>query len=531
MAAKKKPATKQDLTYDEAKSAHAPSVRVFTQWTPAMIRSAERVAEAGDLSQAVLICEWLLTDDRITSALDARVDALLGLDVTFEPGKGRKSRLAVKALEAGEDWWEAYPESELRQVLLWGLLLGVAPAQHRWTERADHGGRVLPMPQLWHPQTLRWSWQYRKWTVRPDAGTQIDVVPGDGRWILHTPFGAERPWAYGLWRSLSRWVLLKQLAVSDWSRHSEKASALVATAPPGATAKQRQELAEDLTRLSLDAVCALAAGFDLKMVEVSANTQAIYAGQITAADNAIAIRIRGGNLTTSVDGGGSRAAAEVQASTGDAVKLRFDAASLATTLGTQSLPWWAELNFADQSVAPWPVWPVEPEEDKTKRATMVSTLSDGLTKLDALGFEIDTKKLTEEFGLDFIVGRKEPEAAPAPEPGAVVPPKPTGKPAKDEPVERAEMRGETGHIDGMLYVLDVEDSATAAAKRALRTTLMDDIREIVANGSDLESIRNAVLAKYRDAASPERLREITRAALVMGELAGTLSVHQDSDAR
>src|SRR5690606_9652211 len=48
---------------------------------------------------------WLLGDDDIAGALDARLDALFGLVPTFEAGKGHKENQAVRALEVGTDWW------------------------------------------------------------------------------------------------------------------------------------------------------------------------------------------------------------------------------------------------------------------------------------------------------------------------------------------------------------------------------------------------------------------------------------------
>ena len=42
----------------------------------------------------------------------ARTQALLGAPVSFEKGRGKSARAAVRALEAGEDWWKLVPEAE-----------------------------------------------------------------------------------------------------------------------------------------------------------------------------------------------------------------------------------------------------------------------------------------------------------------------------------------------------------------------------------------------------------------------------------
>lgn len=529
MAAKKKTADRPRGI--DAKAITAASVRSFTEWTPARLRTAERQAESGDLSYAVGVCEFILADDRCSGLLQTRCEALLGLDPTFELGRGRRAKLVTKALEADDDWWDSYPESELKQIMTWGLLLGAGPARHNWTERADHSGRILPMPAFWHPQHLRFDFTKRQWLVRASDNTEHVLTPGDGEWILHTPYGASRPWAHGLWRSLGRWVLLKYYAMSDWARHSEKSAMLVALSPELATKEQRRELAADLKDAGSDAVIALANGFDLKMVEITANTKAIYEAQIAMADLAIAIRIRGGNLTTNVDGG-SRAAAETQQKSGDGVKLKADALALGTTLQSQSLKPWAEFNFGDANLAPWPVWPVEPEEDKIQRATMVKILGEGLAVWDKLGFDVDPKAVQEEFGLTFFTGRTR-ERAPDPAPGAL-PPDPNadkgadkGKsPKKSQALASGASRAEAGgFIDGQGYADELVEAGTKAGLALLEQDV-ERVLAMVDSVTSYDELQTKLAALYKDA-DPERLSEIVERFLILADVAGRAAVLQD----
>ena len=506
----------------------APSVRSFTEWTPTRLRTAERQSESGDLSYAVGVCEFLLTDDRVSGLLQNRAETLLGLAPTFEPGRGRKSKQAQRALEAGDDWYDSYADSELRQLITWGILLGIAPARHAWQERADHGGRLLPMPAFWHPQGLRYDWTKRIWTVRDSTHAERVVTPGDGEWILHTPYGAARPWAHGLWRSLGRWVLLKYFAMTDWARHSEKSALLVATSPEHSTKEQRRELASDLASVGSDAAIALAAGFDLKIVEISANTKAIYEAQIALADTAIAVRIRGGNLTTVVDGG-SRAAADTQQKSGDGVKLKADASALSTTLHDQSLSWWAEFNFGDSKLAPWPLWPVEPEEDKSTRATMVKTLGEGLTVWDKLGFDVDPKAVQEQFGLTFLTGRsREPAAEPVP---GAPPPDPANDNSKPPANKaRALASGATraeasGFLDGQGYA----DDLVAEGVKAGSGLLEADLKRVLALVDSVRSLDEleTKLSELYQGMDPERLSETVERFMILADLAGRAAVLQD----
>jgi phage gp29-like protein len=374
-----------------------PIVRTWSDWTPQRIRIAERQAEGGTLDMASGICDWLLTDDRVAATLDARIETLLGLVPTFEPsGDRRRSNKAVKALEAGEDWWKAYPTSQLTLIHKWALLLGVSPARHQWQSFDSHGGRLLPMPKFWHPQTLVRHQDRGTWTVRDQRGAEHIIVAGDGEWILHTPFGEERPWAYGLWRSLAPWVLLKLYARLDSGRAGEEAATGVVTTPDGSTKEQRRELAQSLLDAGAERLAVLPAGYDMKLLELSAQTGQFYESQIGMANAAIAIRIRGGNLSTEVKGG-SFAAAASQKSTGDDVKLKFDAEALSGTLNEQSLSWWAEFNFGSKQLAPWPAWPVEPDEDRKAESETLSVLGDAIRKLQDVGMNVDLDAFAERF--------------------------------------------------------------------------------------------------------------------------------------
>jgi len=166
--------------------------------------------------------------------------------------------------------------------------------------------------------------------------------------------------------------------------------------------EKRNQLAQDIYDRGREAVVVLPPGYDLKLVEATANTENIFNAQIKMANTAIAILVRGGNLTTEIsDGAGSRAASETQERLGDDAKLAFDNETLTTTIHDQSLVWWAEFNFADRTLAPWPAYPIEAEEDlKSKVATELQSF-DALQKAEALGFEVDREAFLREHGIEW----------------------------------------------------------------------------------------------------------------------------------
>lgn len=519
--------------------------RSRSDWTFSRLRAAEIQADGGNYTLATQVCDWLLTDDRVSGALSARTEALLGLTPTFEPsGDKRRSNRAVKALEAGEDWFESYPEAELEQLHTWGLLLGVAPGRHQWRENPDHDDRLLPYPEFWYPETLQQDLVTQAWSICDSAHARHVLTPGDSEWLLHTPFGKNRPHARGLWRSLKNWVLLKRLAMTDLSRLGKKGATAVGTAPDGSTFEQRQELAAAIAANEEEAVIILAAGFDLKLLQMQASSQAVYDAQIKLADLAIAIRIRGGNLSTNVTEG-SKAATESQAKTGDAAKLRFDNGTLSTTVHDQSLVWWAEFNYGDRALAPWPSWPVEPEEDLKAKVETEGKSFETVELAEKLGFDVDRKAFLEQHRIEWAKPGKAPPppaAPPAPPPPGTPPaPQPAPAPPPADPKEKpakattarlgkllafAKAAGTAGRDEGQAYADELAANGLAAVKGGL-DGVMAAINEELDAATGYEDLLDRLRKRYKTL-DPHEIIDVVESCMVLGELAGRVAVNQDN---
>jgi phage gp29-like protein len=410
-----------------------PTIRSYQEWSPSLIRAAEVQADGGYMRLAADLTEWMLGDDRVKAVLDSRTDALLGLDLSFEPGRGRRKGAAVKALEAGEDWWSAYPETEIKLLHAWGLSLGVGLARQEWETKGD---RLIPRLRIMNPRWLRWDWSTRSWKLTvvtetdSDSGSgvnasshEIEITPGDGEWILYTPYGSSRPWVYGAYRALSRWVLLKKLAIGDWGFYSERQGmgTWIVTGADGSET-QRKQISDDMQSLGRNAALALPAGFDMRLVESVARSQELFALQITTADNGIAVSLLGQNLTTQNDGG-SLAATTQHGKTGLG-RTKADAETLSTTLHDQSLVWWSLYNFGTVDAAPWPAWNTTPTEDDKSRAGMIQMVSQAVSAFVTAGAPVDVPALLASFRIPTL---PVPAAlpAPAPEPGSPSPAEPS----------------------------------------------------------------------------------------------------------
>jgi hypothetical protein len=543
-----------------------PSTRVFTDWTEARIKSAEHMAQSGELRLAADLCEYLLTDDRVASALTTRVQSLLGLDPTFErSGDKRRSAKAVKALEAEEDWWAAYPESELALIHKWGLLLGVAPAQQPWPQddrrTATHW---LPKPEFWHPQHLRQDQRTKRWWIKAAtegnasaASQEVEIIPGQPEWILHCPYGKNRPHMWGLWRPLARMVLIKQLARGDWSRAGEKSALLAITVASDALDDMestlaypqdaQRQLATDIYNRGRNGVAALPPGVDIKAVDTVAKAKELYESPIQLIDAAIAILIRGGNLGTLTEGG-SKAAAEVQERTTDLPRLRFDAQSLTTTIHDQSLVWWAEFNFGDRMLAPWPVYPVEPDEDLRSKAETEQWALYNVDRAEKLGFKVDRQQFLDDFKIGWAKPGerpKAPEPPPKPDPNPDDPgadPQGGGTPQPDPNAPAAEPQGgaaagrdgaarpvaqaASGFDDGDEYADRLFERSKRHGAKELAATVAAMIAE-VRKAESYDEARRLIAERYESLLPPTQLASLTDAALQMGQLAGHLSVRQD----
>lgn len=535
-----------------------PSVRQSITWTPPLIRTALMAADGGSLITLADLCDAMLGDDRLPGVFESRFDTLLGIEVTFEEGlrrpRARRKGGAyrdpaersdiVLALEEDGDYWTISPEPEVKQIMTWGYLLGVCPVELVYPKEPDYqrGGRVIPTLKFWHPKHLRFDWGKRAWFLKTsDAGTETELTPGNGKWALFMPYGTFRPWALGMWRGLAPWWLLKQYARDDWGRHSEKASMLVLTETETHVKENRKQLAADIYAQGRAAVAALPKGFGLQLVEASANTRAIYEAQLDFANNAFAIRVLGGNLTTEVEAG-SLAAARVHGQV-KGERLRTDGETWSTFQHDQILPHYAAINFGAEVLAPWPVYDTEPAEDQSAKAAVLVQVAGAYAQFKTNGVELDLDELKRDYGIPFSAKQPEPPAAPAaPEP-------PANKPPTDEQQMPEQMRGKgamgkgsgqtmmqalmarvfgaTGFVEGQGYVDSVVDHATQQGAQALGS-YVDDLLSRVEGAGSLEDARAAVLAAYKDAPDPDDLAAAAEAVFTMGTLAGMAAVAQDA---
>jgi hypothetical protein len=523
-----------------------------------MLRQVLRRADAGDMLLLADLCDQIMADDRFGALLGQLADDVLGCELSFEDSLRTSVGSAEKAEELEVDWEIGYEDDELRSLIAWAKLTGVAFGKHEaWRE--TESGRVVPVLRWWHPQHFSWrvkdgsphagDQRNHSWHVR-EPGTErwVPIAAGDGTWVIVTVGGEWRPWANGLWRGLGGWWLLKEYAQQDMGVHSEKAAKLVATSTVDSTADERRALATYLYDAGKDAVIALPIGTDLKLIETTANVDQIYGAQIRMADESAAISILGQNLSTNVQGG-SRAAAQVHDKKENR-RVRNAAWMIAKPIKFQSLVWWSEFNFGTRDYACFPYWHTEPPEDYASKAAGLKTLGEALTALKAAGYTLSPEEIEEEYGVE-LEAREDPEPAadprqmalpgtqrvPGKQPAAAA--KPAAKPmptaqthyGDDDPrpmilASGDDPSGAAGFITGQLYVDALTARQTAVAAAHL-SGFVDQITAAIDGADDYESMRYAVIKAFQASSDPDELARLIGNGALLSGLAGRKSVLDD----
>ena len=548
-----------------------PSPRSSVTWTPALLRSVLRRADAGDLSLVADLCDQIVADDRFGELLAQLADDVIGCDLSFEASLRSVIGNAEKFYEIAEDWPLGYDDDELKSLLVWTMVTGVGFAKHEaWIETPS--GRIVPALKWWHPQHFSYmprggtyataitgDLRNHQWHVRePGTDRWKPIAAGDGEWVIITRRSEYTPWRHGLWRPLAVWWLLKQYAMQDSGVHTEKASKTVVNSNVDSTEAQRREVAQYVYDAAKDAVVVLPDGWTLDIKEIGADLDTLYHSQIRLANESAAVTILGQNLSTNVDGGSYAAAREHGRK--ENRRVRNAAQMLTKNLQAQSLKWWAEFNFGNKSLAPYPRWHTEPSADFAAKASALQTVATSLLTLKTAGWEIDEETIEEEYGVALkktkaLVAREQAEpgdtdgdgiphnepgnpsaplpggsdpqkTAPKAAPPRPRPPRPNNTPAVtalasgDNPAEAA------GFVRGQIYTDALTDRTTALVAGEL-SGFLDKITAAIDGAETYEDVRYGVIKAFQGQADPTAMAKIIEHALLLSDLAGRHAVLED----
>jgi hypothetical protein len=528
MAAAKKPAKGQ---IPAVVTAEELGLYTTGAWTPERIVTAERQADQGVYTYAAELVERMLCDDRIDGVTE-KLAGVGALPLEFESGQPETSNEddpLCQALE--EDWWAMLTEEHITHLVKWGRVFGFS-LLHAVSWEPGPSGRLLPQWETWNPRNTIYDQTRRQWQARTATGL-IDITPGDGSWLIWTPYGQKRPTSRAPWHSLAYWWLLKQYAIQDWGLYSNRhgqgvwaatnTSGVISTDETG-----RAELARKLANMGRRGSAVPPDGFDLKLIEAQAKTWETFKAQIDAADTASTIALAGQNLSTQVTGGSLAAASVHQVVEGQ--RIRSISEGLSTAIRSQALGWWASLNFGTDAVAPWPKWKTEQELDPGELAKRLGPIGTFLGQLADRGVQVDVLEFCEEFGIEIPIaeegkvtmGKAAPAAPAVPEPAQT--PGTTPQASMRERIESIQALA-TGTRDGSDYADRVEAGYLGAAIEALGPDI-DAVMECVRKAETPEALRVELARAYADM-DPASFASLLEQAETLAHMAGRVSVLQD----
>ena len=521
---------------------------IRSTWSVAAVRAALSSHERGEFHQSAQLVEAMGRDDRLSSIIDTRINGVLGagLDVLPTEENAKSDRAQDVASRALGEFGEMYPTAELASAMRWERMMGFAIGQHVWRREA---GAWLPRLRVWSPQWSRYDVDLGQWFVNTRERGEIPIEPGDGTWIL---FGScERPYMSGSVRRLAITFLIRQFAIRDWARFSERHGMPIVKAKVPAMVSEEHSAAffNDLKRMSTETTAVLpqnvdgegkGSDYDLEMLEARDGSWEAFKALIDQTSDTYAIDILGHNLTSEVRGG-SFAAAQTGDSVRDDIK-RADAAALSEALHRQSLNWWAKMNVGDPMLAPVPVWRVEPPADLASEAAALKTVGEALQAIREAGYSVaDPEAFGEKFGIELA--KVEPVADGSKSEFDDMGDSMTDDELTDDESETLHAVADAldlqpvrlasgddpddarGFIEGQLYADALADDAVPRGKRALAVDLKV-VLDIIDSSTDYSDLRVRLREVYADM-SADAFSRVLEKALVLGDLAGHHAVLQD----
>lgn len=482
---------------------HDGAIPLWTQWDVPSALAAIDNHTLGQFYGTSLLADAMGVDDALDAVVQTRILGLISRPLEMTPsrrGNGRKARIACRIIR--ERWNEIFPDDVLSGLMQSYLMMGFAPAQVIWRE---DDGLWIPQIQVWHTSTVYFDVPTRHYVANTMEGP-VYLSPGDGRWLLLTPFGSYRGWMRGAVRSVVVPFLARQYALRDWARYNEVHGLPIkkAKVPSKADGDDKQLFLDSVANLGNEGTVLLpqavgdkdgSSSYDLDLLEAKADTFAAFKDLVSKCEERMAIRLLGQNLTTQIDAG-SFAAANVH----DRVRLdyvRFDAKALGA-IRDQLLRAFCVFNFGDADLAPDVTWKVTPPEDSQARSAALADMSAALLNFAQVKAPIDMRKLLDRADVPLA-----PHAEGEPTtPTLVAPKSPDGQPPKVAKAPATAPREKKETSRRRVRKAEPEPvKLTFAQRNAAFLADLKDMRDLNLDRSD-ESI--AALAKRHGVPAPKK---------------------------
>lgn len=409
-----------------------PLPTIQNTWDPQEAQRALWLHTHGAFEWSSQLADSLMGDDRVIATLGQRRSLLFGAETVFEPAND--SAAAKEVLDAWVSCWDRKTGSTATMSNIQDIttLMGLCPAQLLWDDSINYRSQTLwcPWADYWHMRYTYWDWNIRR-LVAMTADGNVAIEPGNGKWIMHAPWGVKYGWMRGAIRPCAEPYLLRHYSRRDHGRSNEVHGLATrkGTIPANADPKDRDRFESQLGRLGSEPVITVTKGpegsgqdWGYDLVEAQARSYETFGAQIDECSMAIVISIVFQNLTTEVGSGGSYAAADQH---GGELKsgVKCDELSWRSTIRDQIARPFAAFNFGDPDLAPVTSRDVQDVTDWDLAAGVLQKLGAGTQAMSAAGFKFKNPDEFRRYVRRYF-GQKLPEfeiSTPA-EPASGAPP-------------------------------------------------------------------------------------------------------------
>lgn len=339
-----------------------PWMSTYQDWDVPDITGALALAESGDMQMIGRIADSLLGDGCIVGQLSTRFDGMLQLPRSIEGPAERYAR----ALR--EEFDILCSPSELGLIARDGGVMNIMFGE--LIEPEDGQLRLVRR----NPEFLTYRHRENQWYVRTASGGVEPVNPGEGRWLLAFPHGADYPWRYGIWQALAfAYVQRRQafLNLNAWN-NSLAFPIKVLETPNGGQDEEAAETFDAINHFGPFPAIHINTGWKFGLEQPSQATPSSLKDAIQASEREVILAVSGQTPTT--EGGPGFSNTNVHAKIKNDL-IQVDAQALALALNMQVLPVWAQHRFGFDGWfhAPKVYWDTTPPKDRVADANAAQT--------------------------------------------------------------------------------------------------------------------------------------------------------------
>lgn len=384
-----------------------------TALTFAAVREMLYGHELGRFTLSAALARLALRDPDLAGAMNQRLLALVGADHCIEAATntGPAERYAR---DLATDFRTMVTRGTELDIVRDGVMLGAGCGQAVWWWR-EGTQDYLPVLEPWPMDSVERDIYTGVWYALTRQGQRIPITPGDGRWLLYTPWSDREPYFYGAVRQFAEWFLRAANAAKDYGRYIELSGQgiLKAKLPSGSRGSpERANFINSLRGLGRNAVVPLPQGpkpeesYDLELEAISADLHKIFVEMLRIAGGKLRLSILGQDLTSQNAKVGTNASSETGMKVNGRVS-RADSATWRDCLQSQFIVPWAAYRGRPE-LAPSAYYDLEDDDDAQGEAAAANVAADALTKWQKLlvdggtGRVVDVLAAAERWGVPTV---------------------------------------------------------------------------------------------------------------------------------